>query len=87
MEVNLPRTEHIQRAGPIRRYCVRRHEAGDDLVSPMSQPDFRQGVLTRNGLVVHTAEGENQRAEDTSPVFPSCAVEEQRRRRPLCDVA
>ncbi len=66
---------------------MRRHEAGDDLLSPMSQPDFRQGILTRHCLVVDAAEREDQRAEDASPVLPGCAVEEQWRRRPLCDVA
>lgn len=56
---------------------MRRHEAGDDLLSPMSQPYFRQGILTRHRLIIDTAERQNQRAEDTSSVFPSCAVEEQ----------
>ena len=60
---------------------------GDDLLPPVSQTGFRQGILTRHSLVVNPTERQDQGDEDAGPVLPCCAVEKQWRRWPLCDVA
>jgi hypothetical protein len=73
---NPPRANHSfhSRAIPLQRWDL--EQAVDELFATVLKPDVGQTVLVGYGVVGHAAEAEDQRTDDTRPVFARRAVDE-----------
>lgn len=71
-------THHPLRRRPVVLQRVLQDQVRDELLLALLQAEVRQGVLVRDGLVRHAAEGEDQGADDARAVLAGRAVGEER---------
>lgn len=76
--LNLLSTNHAPSASTVVCHGWVSHQEVHELLVPRLEPGVREVVLGHDGLVVDAAEGENEGAEDASPVFARGAVQQDR---------